>query len=921
MKYLQILVVSCGLCALACGESSPSSSLDGEIFPQDTGGETESGEEPLMDADTAAEAKPDAEKGDVHEDASSDGEIDDVEDGSAEEDASDPVLIEDSPVLIRKTETEGDLATGMGAQARVDGAWMVENEVARFYIQDVGVAAGLNLYGGNVIDGVLLDEGGNAGPDLFREAFPIIGFKVPTAEVIETGVGADGHPVLVVSGTDALSQVVDVLDALVAGPVGLEVVTEYGMLPGIPALRIHTKVKWPEEVSPTVLLFGELIAFGRSQLLFTEQNGFGPPADVAALTVLATQAPGASYALFQVGSTFSLLDIDSGGAAAIYNDVPVADDDGWIHLDRWIAVGDGSPASVLAVAHGIQESQVYSLGGQVKEILSEDWVAGIAVTAVRMTEEGPIAVNQALTDELGNFTMTLPLGEYSMVASAQDRERSEFVGIVAGQDEIVELEIGAPSTFTLNLEGPVRLTLEAKGAAPQDEFLGESNQGGYARRLYSHDGKGSFSVRPGGYTAYLSRGPEFSIVEMEINASPAEEVVFDTAPIREVETPGWLAGDFHQHTVGSLDSNMPVRTKLLENLAEGIDVATTTDHDNISDYGPYVEELNVGHLIHTLVGEEISYTSVGHFNAFPLGILEDNPFAMIGAQFWALKGPQKMAEDVVALFPDAIVQINHPRGGLSGYFSWLDLNPKTGEVQAEGKSLYKGFAAVEVNADLITPTLLLPEAEEELLAIEKDDIPAMVDWLNLVKSGYPITAMANSDSHNYGSGTGYPRSYLHVGEEDDVGALEHGDVVGAITGQQVVLSRGIIAWPEVGGVVHMGSLDPVSVDEAGTVLIELVVRAPSWVSVTEVYVLENGVPLPLSFDLEVEEVIPYEEGSYTWKSLGQESGVPLDSRVSFRITPEESSSYVFYVRGDGGGSPVFSGSSYALTNPLYVTVP
>ena len=43
-------------------------------------------------------------------------------------------------------------------------------------------------------------------------------------------VGDEGHPVLIVSGTDAFSNVIDILDDLVFGPLNLEIETEFAML-------------------------------------------------------------------------------------------------------------------------------------------------------------------------------------------------------------------------------------------------------------------------------------------------------------------------------------------------------------------------------------------------------------------------------------------------------------------------------------------------------------------------------------------------------------------------------------------------------------------------------------------------------------------------------------------------------------------
>ena len=449
-----------------------------------------------------------------------------------------PLRREDSPVRVYKAESSEDLCGGIGAQARAGGAWIVENEVARFYIQDTGVAAGLDLYGGNVIDAVRLDEAGEPGPDLFREMFPIVGFKVPDAQEIDPDWDSDGHPALRVKGTDQLSNVVDLLDSLVAGPAGLEIETEYGMEPGVPALRMRTRIRWPEDAQKTILLLGELLAFGKYQQVFTEEGGFGELAEVASLQALVTQADGASYGWVQTQGNFSLLAADASNTAVIYNELPPEDEEGWLEVERWLVVGDGSPASVLSVIHGMQDRDVVTASGVVKDWGDDSPVAGITVTAIRDAEQNPTAVNQAVTDELGQFSMTLERGQQvQFVPSAPERDVGEFVFELMDEDRTVELEISPEARIQVQTNVPTRVTLEALQVQQMVPWLGESKQGGFERRLYSLSGDETFSVRPGSYTAYISRGPEFSAIKTTLSVNAGEVVVVDQVPVREVETP------------------------------------------------------------------------------------------------------------------------------------------------------------------------------------------------------------------------------------------------------------------------------------------------------------------------------------------------------------------------------------------------
>ena len=104
-----------------------------------------------------------------------------------------PLRREDSPVRVYKAESSEDLCGGIGAQARAVEPDRGERSRSVLH-PGHGVAAGLDLYGGNVIDAVRLDEAGEPGPDLFREMFPIVGFKVPDAQEIDPDWDSDGHP-------------------------------------------------------------------------------------------------------------------------------------------------------------------------------------------------------------------------------------------------------------------------------------------------------------------------------------------------------------------------------------------------------------------------------------------------------------------------------------------------------------------------------------------------------------------------------------------------------------------------------------------------------------------------------------------------------------------------------------------------------
>ena len=87
---------------------------------------------------------------------------------------------------------------------------------------------------------------------------------------------------------------------------------------------------------------------------------------------------------------------------------------------------------------------------------------------------------------------------------------------------------------------------------------------------------------------------------------------------RIVDTTGWMSADLHVHAINSTDSAVRNSLRAANFLAEGVDVLLSTDHEVITDFAPIVRELGAEQLMATMIGEEVTTFSHGHFNAFPL---------------------------------------------------------------------------------------------------------------------------------------------------------------------------------------------------------------------------------------------------------------------------------------------------------------
>jgi hypothetical protein len=390
---------------------------------------------------------------------------------------------------------------------------------------------------------------------------------------------------------------------------------------------------------------------------------------------------------------------------------------------------------------------------------------------------------------------------------------------------------------------PVRLTLVAPdGALPKlfvntdaapDELAVRQNL------VYSLSGRGQVTVPPGSYTVYASRGLEWSIAQQALELSAGQTAAFTAVLRREVDTTGWISGDFHLHTLthsGHGDANLKERVITL--IGEGLDFAVATDHNHNTDYAPTVTALGLTGRIATAVGNEVS-TSIGHFNAFPLDPSRPvpPPQSYDANQLFKLIRAETNPFGVVP-----VIQLNHPRWGDIDYFGRTRLDPVTGVGLARTYS--DDFDTIEIfnenegwgyeDAD-ITRDLNVGSSKHSVLR----------DWFNLLNRGQRYAAVGNSDSHHVQLElAGYPRNFV-ASPTDDPAAIRVEDVAGALRARRCFTTRGPFAEFQVNDAPVGGE----TVAASGHVTLALRVQAASWIDCDRVKIVVNGdvveeIPVP-----------------------------------------------------------------------------
>jgi hypothetical protein len=287
-------------------------------------------------------------------------------------------------------------------------------------------------------------------------------------------------------------------------------------------------------------------------------------------------------------------------------------------------------------------------------------------------------------------------GKYVVVARHNEAGISALVPVTveAGQTNIVHAYVRTRGTVSYRVTDDSGYTVPAKivfysldDADSQLRMdgnrkveLGDSRyQHGIRSIHFTHTGKGSVDLEWGCYRVIVSRGLEYSIVDKpKLCVGPGQNVMLEANLVREVDTTGWLGGDYHLHAAPSMDSGLPLETRIITNAAEGLEMVVSTDHDILVDYEPYIRELGLEHWMTSMVGTELSTLELGHINAYPLKY-EYPSIPDHGAIDWVCMNAQEIFDSLRGaglISPEkTVVQANHPTDGVMGYFSQMGLNP------------------------------------------------------------------------------------------------------------------------------------------------------------------------------------------------------------------------------------------------------
>jgi hypothetical protein len=393
---------------------------------------------------------------------------------------------------------------------------------------------------------------------------------------------------------------------------------------------------------------------------------------------------------------------------------------------------------------------------------------------------------------------------------------------------------------------PARLTFRSVGETQKLFFttidIAREEAGAAAAfdRAFVLRGDADLRVPIGTYDVWVSHGPEWDTARERVTIRPGAEAELKTRLRHVIDTPGWISADLHVHSAASLDSRVPMRDRVFQFVADGVDLIVATDHNVIADYAPVIAELGVGDLLASSTGDEITTKQWGHFGAFPLPT--DEAEIGRGAIETGKRSAAQIFADVRAKAPAALIDVHHPRllRGKMGYFVLSELDVATGHTNTPGFSF--DFDAIEVlngyqDSDRKTVNLVLG------------------DWIALLDGGKRVSCTGNSDSHHLTFNLGgYPRNYVAVGDVP-IAKLDPATVAAAVKAGHSYFTTGplieaTIAGKTFGELVTVprtpggpGAPAPTTAPRPGvtpTVDLHVAVRAANWISVNKLTVLGPG---------------------------------------------------------------------------------
>ena len=456
---------------------------------------------------------------------------------------------------------------------------------------------------------------------------------------------------------------------------------------------------------------------------------------------------------------------------------------------------------------------------------------------------------------------------------------------------------------------PARITiLDENGSLAAMGNPGDTNVAVRPGIAYTPNGTATLTLRPGKYTVFATRGPEYSLAREELMVGENDASVELTLN-REVNTSEWVAADTHIHTLAlSRHGDALLEERLITLAGEGVELPVATEHNLHSDYDPTAKALGVDRYLTAIPGNEVT-TKKGHFNIFPV----------------PLNG--KPADDLIENWPDLlktiraardvrVVILNHPTDIHAGFTPFASTNFN----QLTAKNLRGDFDFTFDAMEVINSG-----------AMRSDWMEPFRCWFALLNRGYRVTGVAASDSHDVSRFiVGQGRTYIR-GNDTNVAQLNVAQLCDNLKQGRAVASLGLFPQltlteaPDaldlptaITGEVRAQGSGPGDLHKGESRFFEVIasVDFPEWMQ------SEGRTVLTLYENGQAKLVFPFEMPKTAGKPLAFKARFPKPKADAWYVlvaeAPGVTNAYWSIARPYQPSSPEWKPTMLGATNPIYL---
>lgn len=779
-----------------------------------------------------------------------------------------------------------------GRQPIQDGDFILVNDKIAVAIEDGGLSDGYGRFGGEILAiDKIGDDGKPMGLSKYVETLMGFGLTEPDpSSVSVTSDGSDGGEavVRVVGRTKVIPFLDGSLAKLFPSDFDLEVAFDYVLEPGAEHLLIRVSVANPD---PEPLDFGvnkagsdEIFGFfhGNHNALVTEGAGFDPKLD--------GMHPWVGFVGGQWGFAWRMAegDIEYGinqSGFSLFNGP------GWEAAGCSITTSDR--VEVIAGGpwyDGLRET-IRRVDGEpawraISGVVRDGAGAPVPRALVHELDADDLYQSRVESDENGAYTIHAPPGELVRLVAQAKGLRHDGTDVSADTEQ-TDLSFLPHATIhvTATRMGdarplPVRIQVVPTTRQPvtPEEYGVLDERHDRLHQEFAITGDATLLVPPGAHQVLVSRGYEYELSDQTVTVAAGETAEVAAVLEHSVDSTGVMCADFHIHSIQSADSSDPIDYKVKGAIADGLDIPVSSEHEWVVDFGPIVESLGMGDWAFGSSSSELTTFTWGHFGVVPL---VPRPGAYNnGAVDWLFKTPAEVFATVDALEEAPALIVNHPRGGIGGYFSSVNLDKASGT--AHNTELWSdNFDAIEVfNSS----------------TFDDNRDGSVRDWFNLLNTGMRVFAVGSSDSHSLRSSpVGYARTCFFFGH-DDPRQLTREAVRDAVLSGNSIVSGGLMMT-----VTGPNGERPGASVSPGAATFTVTVEAPSFVGAQDLEVIVRGNTV------RTEPLMPLGTGtSNRWVNQ-----VTLDLAAGDWV--------VLHARGSGDLSPLHPGRTpFAVSNPIFV---